>query len=70
MHMSLGKGVMSKDGKTPFAAGTLHYKNEDGWMFPADFTPGNVLVLLADPKVTEIRVITKDNDEYVLGILR
>jgi len=56
-----GKGVMSKDGTTPFAAGTIHATNRLGFMSPYIYSPTTVAVLLADDSIMEIQVIDMDN---------
>lgn len=66
MKLKMGKGVLSKDNKTPFAAGTLHY-TRDGWHCPADLTWKNLATLvemLVQGQVTEIQLIDHDNTQY------
>jgi hypothetical protein len=67
LKLKMGKGVLSKDGKTPFAPGTLHY-SKDGWHCPADLTWKNLATLieamLTDESYTEIQLIDHDNTQY------
>jgi hypothetical protein len=67
MKVRKGKGVMSKDGRTPFAAGTLHYTS-GSWKSPASFTMHNMALLiegLHKGTVDQVQLIDRDNTQYI-----
>lgn len=66
MKVKIGKGVMSKDGKTPYAAGTLHFTRNTGWKSPADLSFYNIGVLLKDDSVLEIQIIDEKNRQITI----
>lgn len=68
LRLELGKGVMSKDGTTPFAAGTMHYTTQDGWKHPAELSWKNLALLLAEPSVSEIEIIDEENSRIQIGL--
>ena len=61
IRIKIGKGVMSKDNRTPWAAGTINATNRHGMMTPHVFSHETVARLLADETVMEIQVIDVDN---------
>jgi hypothetical protein len=68
-----GKGVMSKDGRTPWAAGTLHATTNAGFKSPYDLSYKNVVELFAammqpNPTIVEIQIIDENNVESVIGL--
>jgi hypothetical protein len=73
VKLKIGKGVTAKDGKTPFAAGTLFYSSvRDGmtWKSQMDYTMENIMKAMASETITEIQLIDKDNNEFILSIER
>lgn len=71
MKVRKSTGVMSKDGVTPYAAGTLHYTQatERGLMYcPADYTVNNLahcIAALYEGKIESVELIDTDNRKYV-----
>jgi Flp pilus assembly CpaF family ATPase len=61
IRVKFGKGVLAKDNRTPYAAGTIHATSIDGFMSPYPFSYATVARLLADDGIIEIQVIDKDN---------
>lgn len=61
IKVKIGKGVTCKDGRTPWAAGTIHATNRFGMMSPYVFAHHTVAQLLADDNILEIQVIDLDN---------
>lgn len=70
IKLEVGKGVMSKDGKTPYALKTLHATSKDGWISPYDYTVGNLCRLINDKSITSIEVIDEANQQFTLTIER
>ncbi len=64
------KGVLSKDNKTAFAAGTLHVTSLNGWKSPRFYSPASLLNALMDESAKEIELIDLDNNRFVLEIKR
>lgn len=77
MKIRKGKGVLCKDNKTPWAAGTLHYtrmvdRDGDGrlWAFksPCEYTMENMAMLidmLHKGQVTEVQLIDPNNNQFI-----
>lgn len=64
------KGVMSKDGITPWAAGTLHATSCEGWMSPYQYSmPALVYLIdgLLRGQYTEIELIDTNNDQLTIS---
>lgn len=61
IKVKFGKGVLCKDNKTPYAAGTIMAHRVDGWMVQCIFSHETVARLLADDGIAEIKVIDLDN---------
>lgn len=61
IKVRFGKGVLAKDGRTPYAAGTIHATGIDGFMSPYVFSYATVARLLADDSIAEIQIIDTDN---------
>ena len=68
LRLQLGKGVLSKDEITPFAAGTMHYTTRDGWKHPARLSWKNLALLLAEPSVSEIEIIDEENNRVQINL--
>ena len=71
IKVTKGTGVMSRDGKVPFAAGTMFYSRPHeghGIMMkcPVTYCIDNVFALLADPSVQKVQIITPENVEYII----
>lgn len=67
MKFRKGTGVMSKDGVTPWAAGTLQYK-QGNWQSPVDYTMHNMALLIAalhEGKIDNVKLIDTDNRQFV-----
>ena len=67
IKIKTGKGVMSKDGKTPFAAGTMFY-TQDGWKSPMAFDVHNLMAALMQPTVDEVQIIDQNNNEFIITV--
>jgi hypothetical protein len=71
MKVRKGKGVLAKDGKTPWAPATLHYtekRGEASWMCPVDYTMTNMALLIAalhEGKIETVELIDRDNNKFV-----
>jgi hypothetical protein len=71
MKVRKGKGVLCKDGKTPWAAGTLQYTQRTAtgtWNSPADYTMTNMALLIAalhEGKIDAVELIDHDNNKFV-----
>lgn len=61
IKVKFGKGVLAKDNRTPWAAGTIHATSVHGFMSPYPFSYATVARLLADDSVIEIQIIDLDN---------
>lgn len=61
IKVKIGKGVLAKDNRTPYAAGTIHATNVHGFMSPYPFSYETVARLLADESVIEIQIIDLNN---------
>lgn len=61
IKIKIGKGVTCRDGKTPYAAATIHAVSNRGMMYPCVFSHQTVALLLADDSVAEIQVIDENN---------
>lgn len=68
--VKLGKGVLARDNKTPWAPSTFHITTSDGWKKPVDFSWRNLAIALANDTVVEIDVIDEDNNEIVIKLER
>lgn len=66
IKVKFGKGVLAKDGKTPYAAGTIHAINRFGMKSGYMFSHQSVAILLADDQIREIKVIDQDNVKSVI----
>lgn len=64
MKLTKGKGVLAKDG-TPYAAQTLHVV-EGGMQYPIDYTPRSMLKAFMEDKITRIKLIDENNDEWIV----
>lgn len=65
--IKIGKGVMSKDGRTPYAAGTIHATRTNGMMSPYVFSHETVARLLDDDEIVEIQIIDRDNVQSTIS---
>ncbi len=65
MKLKVSKGVLSKDG-TPWAAGTIHAVNEEGWNVPYPYSMASLCLLLVDDKVKSISIIDENNQQMDL----
>ena len=65
--IKIGKDVMSKDGRTPYAAGTIHATRTNGMMSPYVFSYETVARLLADDGIVEIQIIDRDNVQSTIS---
>ena len=64
-----GKGVMSKDGITPYASQSIMaHLNGSEYVAPYRYDIETLLGLLADTTIDRIEVITKNNDLYHLTV--
>ena len=77
LTLTLGTGVLCKDGKTPWAARTLHVTRTveyDGepreFVSPMQYSMGALMEALVMPGVTEISVIDEMNRQFDLKIER
>ncbi len=66
IKVKFGKGVLAKDGKTPYAAGTIHAINRFGMKSGYMFSHQSVALLLADDQIREIEIIDQDNVKSVI----
>lgn len=70
IRVKIGKGVLSKDNKTPFAAQTFHYLSKDGMNCVADYSMNNVSAALRGMMAGDIvgfSVIFEDNTEITFS---
>lgn len=75
MKVRKSKGVLAKDGKTPWAAGTLHVvdRDTDGgkWCTPSGYSMTSLalcMMRLAGGKVDSVELIDENNDKYVFEL--
>jgi len=72
MKTTRGKGVLAKDGKTPFAACTLHVTHQSGgttWTRHEAYTMTNLLdqvLALSKGEIDSIQLIDENNVRTVL----
>jgi hypothetical protein len=70
MKVRKGVGVMSKDGVTPWAAGTLHYNYlRDGhmWKAPVTYSMSDMATLIAwlyEGKIESVELIDLNNVKH------
>ena len=69
MKLKVSMGVLSKTG-TPWAAGTIHAVNKEGWNSPYHYNIGTLCRLLVDKRIVEISVIDENNHQFDLTDLR
>ena len=65
IKVKFGKGVLAKDGVTPYAAGTIHATNRFGMTSAYKFCHHAVAALLIDDQIMEIKVIDLDNSQSI-----
>jgi len=69
MRLRVSKGVLSKTGE-PWAAGTIHAVNKEGWNCPYPYSMASLVLLLVDRRITSICIIDQDNQQMDLTDLR
>lgn len=65
MKLSVGKGVLSKDG-TPWAPSTIHAVNKEGWNVPYPYTMASLCLLLVNDDIESISIIDENNQQLDL----
>lgn len=74
LKVKIGRGVLCKDGKTPWAPSTIHatWTSERGqWKSPKNYSMASLCELLRDMgrgEVDEIQVIDHQNRQFIISL--